>query len=219
MWSNPEDRWGGLFVSVCLSEFHSFLYLCVADHVSVGGLGDSFYEYLLKAWLMSDKTDEEGKKMYYDALQVHTLTHTQWHAFQNELRRLWLFVIEGRKKKEVFRVSITDFTGTAAGSKMSYQSSDSGSLYKQISAGTFYFCTRSVLVWRFLCICDLGDHIAANQTWHKLCVCVSNTTNAERWSFFLKNTYIWHINDKYTIVYLTKFPSLLTIIFLFFLSK
>lgn len=44
--------------------------MCVADHVSVGGLGDSFYEYLLKAWLMSDKTDEEGKKMYYDALQV-----------------------------------------------------------------------------------------------------------------------------------------------------
>jgi hypothetical protein len=37
----------------------------------VGGLGDSFYEYLLKAWLMSDKTDEEGKKLYYDALQVN----------------------------------------------------------------------------------------------------------------------------------------------------
>lgn len=56
-----------------------FVYVCVADHVSVGGLGDSFYEYLLKAWLMSDKTDEEGKKMYYDALQVtylHTHTHT-----------------------------------------------------------------------------------------------------------------------------------------------
>lgn len=50
------------------------VHLCVADHVSVGGLGDSFYEYLLKAWLMSDKTDEEGKKMYYDALQV---TRTQ----------------------------------------------------------------------------------------------------------------------------------------------
>nr|XP_033794894.1 mannosyl-oligosaccharide 1,2-alpha-mannosidase IA [Geotrypetes seraphini] len=39
------------------------------NHVSVGGLGDSFYEYLLKAWLMSDKTDEESKKMYYDAVQ------------------------------------------------------------------------------------------------------------------------------------------------------
>ncbi|XP_041106963.1 mannosyl-oligosaccharide 1,2-alpha-mannosidase IA-like isoform X1 [Polyodon spathula] len=39
-------------------------------HVSVGGLGDSFYEYLLKAWLMSDKTDDEGKKMYYDSIQA-----------------------------------------------------------------------------------------------------------------------------------------------------
>ncbi|XP_026561222.1 mannosyl-oligosaccharide 1,2-alpha-mannosidase IA [Pseudonaja textilis] len=38
-------------------------------HVSVGGLGDSFYEYLLKAWLMSDKTDEEAKEMYYNAVQ------------------------------------------------------------------------------------------------------------------------------------------------------
>ncbi|XP_069462708.1 mannosyl-oligosaccharide 1,2-alpha-mannosidase IA [Ambystoma mexicanum] len=39
-------------------------------HVSVGGLGDSFYEYLLKAWLMSDKTDEEAKQMYYNAVQA-----------------------------------------------------------------------------------------------------------------------------------------------------
>ncbi|XP_068087475.1 mannosyl-oligosaccharide 1,2-alpha-mannosidase IA [Hyperolius riggenbachi] len=39
-------------------------------HVSVGGLGDSFYEYLLKAWLMSDKTDEEAKKLYYEAVQA-----------------------------------------------------------------------------------------------------------------------------------------------------
>ncbi|XP_051501374.1 mannosyl-oligosaccharide 1,2-alpha-mannosidase IA-like [Myxocyprinus asiaticus] len=39
-------------------------------HVSVGGLGDSFYEYLLKAWIMSDKSDEEGKKLYFDALQA-----------------------------------------------------------------------------------------------------------------------------------------------------
>ncbi|KAI4882829.1 hypothetical protein NFI96_016452, partial [Prochilodus magdalenae] len=44
--------------------------LLLSDHVSVGGLGDSFYEYLLKAWLMSSKRDEEGKKMYYDALKA-----------------------------------------------------------------------------------------------------------------------------------------------------
>ncbi|XP_041066668.1 mannosyl-oligosaccharide 1,2-alpha-mannosidase IB isoform X4 [Carcharodon carcharias] len=39
-------------------------------HTSVGGLGDSFYEYLLKAWLVSDKTDTEARKMYDDALQA-----------------------------------------------------------------------------------------------------------------------------------------------------
>eukprot|EP00062_Callorhinchus_milii_P010194 gi/632954773/ref/XP_007893140.1/ PREDICTED: mannosyl-oligosaccharide 1,2-alpha-mannosidase IA-like [Callorhinchus milii] len=39
-------------------------------HVSIGGLGDSFYEYLIKAWLMSDSTDEEAKTMYYEALQA-----------------------------------------------------------------------------------------------------------------------------------------------------
>lgn len=40
--------------------------------MSVGGLGDSFYEYLIKAWIMSDKQDEEARKLYYDALKVKT---------------------------------------------------------------------------------------------------------------------------------------------------
>jgi len=52
-------------------------FYCIADHVSVGGLGDSFYEYLLKAWLMSDKSDEEGKKLYYDALQVKSIFYRE----------------------------------------------------------------------------------------------------------------------------------------------
>ncbi|XP_023668860.2 mannosyl-oligosaccharide 1,2-alpha-mannosidase IA isoform X1 [Paramormyrops kingsleyae] len=42
----------------------------VQHHVSVGGLGDSFYEYLIKSYLMSDKQDEEAKKMYYSALEA-----------------------------------------------------------------------------------------------------------------------------------------------------
>ncbi|XP_023374866.1 mannosyl-oligosaccharide 1,2-alpha-mannosidase IC [Otolemur garnettii] len=42
----------------------------VQHHVSVGGLGDSFYEYLIKSWLMSAKTDMEAKNMYYEALEV-----------------------------------------------------------------------------------------------------------------------------------------------------
>jgi mannosyl-oligosaccharide alpha-1,2-mannosidase len=50
---------------------HPFL----ADHVSVGGLGDSFYEYLIKSWLMSAKTDMEAKNMYYEALEVSKASH------------------------------------------------------------------------------------------------------------------------------------------------
>ncbi|XP_045154866.1 mannosyl-oligosaccharide 1,2-alpha-mannosidase IC [Echinops telfairi] len=42
----------------------------VQHHVSIGGLGDSFYEYLIKSWLMSGKTDLEAKNMYYEALEA-----------------------------------------------------------------------------------------------------------------------------------------------------
>ncbi|KAI9999959.1 hypothetical protein NQD34_011802 [Periophthalmus magnuspinnatus] len=42
----------------------------VQHHVSIGGLGDSFYEYLIKSYLMSDKGDEDAKRMYYSALDA-----------------------------------------------------------------------------------------------------------------------------------------------------
>ncbi|XP_053124085.1 mannosyl-oligosaccharide 1,2-alpha-mannosidase IC isoform X2 [Hemicordylus capensis] len=42
----------------------------VQHHVSIGGLGDSFYEYLIKSWLMSGKTDTEAKNMYDNALEA-----------------------------------------------------------------------------------------------------------------------------------------------------
>ncbi|KAL3059848.1 hypothetical protein OYC64_014445 [Pagothenia borchgrevinki] len=42
----------------------------VQHHVSIGGLGDSFYEYLIKSYLMSDKSDDDAKKMYYGALEA-----------------------------------------------------------------------------------------------------------------------------------------------------
>lgn len=54
-------------------HLHPSLFSFVTDHTSVGGLGDSFYEYLLKAWLMSDKTDHEARKMYDDAIEVITV--------------------------------------------------------------------------------------------------------------------------------------------------
>lgn len=42
-----------------------FLFL---DHMSIGALGDSFYEYLLKAWLQSNKEDNEARQMFDDSM-------------------------------------------------------------------------------------------------------------------------------------------------------
>ncbi|KAJ8978369.1 hypothetical protein NQ317_018601 [Molorchus minor] len=38
-------------------------------HMSMGALGDSFYEYLLKAWLQANKEDNEARQMFDDAMQ------------------------------------------------------------------------------------------------------------------------------------------------------
>lgn len=40
----------------------------VTEHMSLGALGDSYYEYLLKAWLQSDRDDEDGRQMFDDAM-------------------------------------------------------------------------------------------------------------------------------------------------------
>jgi len=39
------------------------------DHSSVGALGDSFYEYLLKEWIRTGKTDHFSKKMFDEAVE------------------------------------------------------------------------------------------------------------------------------------------------------
>lgn len=36
----------------------------------MGALGDSFYEYLLKAWIQSNKEDNEARQMFDDAMQA-----------------------------------------------------------------------------------------------------------------------------------------------------
>ncbi|GAB6032546.1 hypothetical protein CHUAL_011439 [Chamberlinius hualienensis] len=40
------------------------------QHVSMGALGDSYYEYLLKAWLQSGKTDVNARKLYDEAIEA-----------------------------------------------------------------------------------------------------------------------------------------------------
>ena len=46
------------------------------QHMSMGALGDSFYEYLLKAWLQSNQEDQEAREMYDEAMHnvfIHML--------------------------------------------------------------------------------------------------------------------------------------------------
>lgn len=40
------------------------------EHISLGALGDSFYEYLLKAWIQSGQTDTDARQMYDDAMDA-----------------------------------------------------------------------------------------------------------------------------------------------------
>ena len=40
------------------------------EHTSIGALGDSFYEYLLKSWLQSGKKDTKAREMYDEAVKV-----------------------------------------------------------------------------------------------------------------------------------------------------
>ncbi len=39
-------------------------------HISLGALGDSFYEYLIKSWLVTSKKDTDGLDMFTSAVAV-----------------------------------------------------------------------------------------------------------------------------------------------------
>ena len=61
-------------LSVAQSDFddiQTIFFFFFAEHTSIGALGDSFYEYLLKAWFQSDKLDTEAREMYDEAIQVN----------------------------------------------------------------------------------------------------------------------------------------------------
>lgn len=50
-------------MKTCLYELFFFL-----EHMSLGALGDSYYEYLLKSWIQSGQTDTEAREMYDEAM-------------------------------------------------------------------------------------------------------------------------------------------------------
>jgi len=58
---------------ICMKFIYDInIFMGIADHMSLGGLGDSFYEYLLKAWIQSGKEDVEAREMYDDAISAIT---------------------------------------------------------------------------------------------------------------------------------------------------
>uniref|UniRef100_A0AAF5Q0R4 alpha-1,2-Mannosidase n=1 Tax=Wuchereria bancrofti TaxID=6293 RepID=A0AAF5Q0R4_WUCBA len=68
-------------------------------HVSVGALGDSFYEYLLKSWLRSSKNDAVYKEMY-DAALAAIKKYLLRYSSQNHLA----YFIELKGKREVHKM-------------------------------------------------------------------------------------------------------------------
>ncbi len=61
----------------CQSKFINSRYRDLSSRIleqaSIGGLGDSFYEYLLKSWVLSNKKDEQARSMYEGAIKVSRL--------------------------------------------------------------------------------------------------------------------------------------------------
>ncbi|KAH8362474.1 hypothetical protein KR200_002846 [Drosophila serrata] len=64
------------------------------NHISLGGLGDSYYEYLLKSWLQSGQTDEEAREMYDEAmvpiLEKMVYTSRSGLIYVSDLQNNWL---------------------------------------------------------------------------------------------------------------------------------
>lgn len=51
-----------------LTNWNKKIFLNFSEQISLGAMGDSFYEYLLKVWIQSNKTDSVARRMYDDAM-------------------------------------------------------------------------------------------------------------------------------------------------------
>eukprot|EP01137_Pigoraptor_chileana_P022435 Opistho-2@6966 len=60
------DKPSGMYANF-MNPFHGSW---SSSHASLGALGDSFYEYLIKGWLVSGKTDEQARRMYDAAIEA-----------------------------------------------------------------------------------------------------------------------------------------------------
>jgi mannosyl-oligosaccharide alpha-1,2-mannosidase len=69
------------------------LVLVHVEHASLGALGDSFYEYLLKSWILSGKKDEQARSMFEGAMKVSC----RWTRLARRARALRPFRLPKRR--------------------------------------------------------------------------------------------------------------------------
>ena len=77
------------------------------QHFSVGALGDSFFEYLLKVWLLNNRTDSEIKEVYdraIEAIEKNLL-------FKSKPSNLWYFAEKKSSRIEHKMAHLTCFIG------------------------------------------------------------------------------------------------------------
>ena len=75
VWCFISYNWWKILMEKINWIIHSIIWdtICVFSligHVSLGAYSDSFYEYLLKVWLVTNKRDTESRDMFYDAIDV-----------------------------------------------------------------------------------------------------------------------------------------------------
>lgn len=57
---------------------------CV-EHITLGALGDSFYEYLLKLWILKGKPNNSEYRRMYDSAMDNVYTHLVKKSTPNQL--------------------------------------------------------------------------------------------------------------------------------------
>lgn len=56
---------------ICYTHVYYYYWqIFPTGQVSLGALGDSFYEYLVKSWIGTSKKDVEAKDMYFPTIRV-----------------------------------------------------------------------------------------------------------------------------------------------------
>jgi len=89
---NKAEKREGLYPVYINPENAAF----TSELVSLGGLGDSYYEYLLKRWVLGGKTEPEYRDLYDESMES-VLANMVVESFSAEENRTFTFMGEWKK--------------------------------------------------------------------------------------------------------------------------